>query len=221
MSRALAFLCVSLCASPAVGQSIYVGAAAGSDTFLASKFDAGQFIQPQSGGTTPVFTVRAGIALAERWGAEVEVAHSLTIDRSDNVDFLNNAAFLVGVLPVRLPPPRFRIDSEQQLTAVNTLAWASYTVTNRVDVVVMAGVSFQRSEIEQRFAVELPQGFPTAVLSVQPGSTRAITYDVGPIVGVEGRVRFGDHLRLVPGFRLSDAAAGWSVRPTAGIDWTF
>jgi hypothetical protein len=223
MPRACAVLCFLFCASSAFGQSIYVGVAAGSDTFLTTKIEAGQFTQPQTGGTTPVVAVRAGVALAERWGAEVEVAHSLTIERSDTVDFLNNSAFLVGVLPVRFPPPSFRVDSEQALTAVNTLAWVSYPLNARLDIVVLAGASFQRTDTEQRFAVDLPQLFPpgTVILSVQPSSTRVISYDVGPLVGFEGRIRFGDHLRLVPAIRLSDIAAGWSVRPTVGIDWAF
>ena len=223
MPRVLVLLSVLLCASSAFGQSIYVGVAAGSDTFLTTKIEAGQFTQPQSGGTTPVVAVRAGVALGERWGAEVEVAHSLTIERTDTVDLLNNSGFLVGVLPVRLPPPSFRVESEQALTAVNTVAGASYPLSARFDLVVMAGASFQREETEQRFTVDFPQLFPPGVpiLSVQPSSTRVISYDVGPVVGLEGRIRFGDHLRLVPALRLSDIAAGWSVRPTVGIDWAF
>ena len=223
MSRAFAVLCLLFGASPAFGQSIYVGAAAGSDTFLTTQFETGQFTQPQSGGTTPVVAIRTGIALAERWGAEVEVAHSLTIERNETVDFLSSSAVLVGTLPVRFPPPSVSVESEQALTAVNTLAWASYPVNGRLDVVVLAGASFQRSETEQRFTVEFPQiFFPGApVLTALPGSSRVISYDVGPLVGLEGRIRFGDHLRVVPAFRLSDTAGGWSVRPTVGVDWVF
>jgi hypothetical protein len=221
MPRALA-LWFLLCASPAFGQSIYVGAAAGSDTFLTTKIEAGQFTPPESGGTTPVFAGRAGIALGERWGAEVEVAHSLTIERNETVDFPGVPVTLGGILPVGFPRPSFSIESEQALTAVNTLAWVSYPVNTRLDLVVVAGASFQRNESEQRFAVDFSRAlFPTAILTIQPSSTRAITYDVGPVVGVEGRIRFGDHLRVVPALRLSDTPGGWSVRPTAGVDWVF
>lgn len=223
MPRAFAVLCLLFGASPAFGQSIYVGAAAGSDTFLTTKFETGQFTQPQSGGTTPVVALRTGIALGERWGAEVEVAHSLTLERNETVDFLSSSAFLVGTFPVRFPPPSFRVESEQALTAVNTLAWVSYPVNGRLDVVVLAGASFQRSETEQRFAVDFPQIFlpGSAVFTLAPASTRVIAYDVGPLVGIEGRIRFGEHLRLVPALRLSDIASGWSVRPLVGIDWVF
>jgi hypothetical protein len=223
MQRAFAFLWFLVCASPTFGQSIYVGAAAGSDTFLTTKIDAGQFIQPETGGTTPVVGVRAGIALGERWGAEVEVARSLTIERDETVDFPNFPLTIGGIVPVGFPRPSFRVESEQALTAVNALAWASYPLNARVDLVVLAGASFQRSEVEQRFAVAFPQIFlpGTAVFTVAPASTRVITYDVGPVVGIDGRIRFGDHLRVVPALRLSDTAGGWSIRPTAGVDWVF
>ena len=222
MSRVLAVLCLSFAASPAFGQSVYVGAAAGSDTFLRTKIDAGQFSQPETGGTTPVFAVRGGIALAERWGAEVEVARSLTIERNETVDFPNFPITLGGVIPVRFPPPILRVESEEALTAVNAMAWVSYPLNGRLDLVVLAGASFQRSENEQRFSVDFSQTlFPTAMLTIQPESTRVITYGVGPLVGFEGRIRFGDHLRVVPAVRLVDIGAGWSVRPTVGVDWVF
>jgi hypothetical protein len=222
MPRALA-LCFLLCASPAVGQSIYVGVAGGSDTFLTTEIDAGQFIQPETGGTTPVVAVRTGIALGERWGAEVEVAHSLTIERDDTVGFPSVPLSVGVIVPIGFPRPSFRVESEQALTAVNTVAWASYPVNARLDLVVLAGASFQRSEVEQEFAVEFPPIFlpASAAFTIAPASTRVTTYDVGPVVGIEGRIRFGDHLRVVPALRLSDTAGGWSVRPTAGVDWVF
>jgi hypothetical protein len=203
--------------------SIYLGAAAGSDTFLTTQVEAGQFSQPESGGTTPVFAVRGGITLGERWGAEVEFARSLTIERDNAVDFPSFPLTLGGIVPVGFPRPSFRVESEQALTAVNTVAWVSYPLNARLDVVVMAGAAFQRSETEQSLSIDFPQlVFPgSPMLTVLPDSTRVTTYDVGPLVGVEGRIRFGDHVRVVPALRLSDAAGGWSVRPTAGVDWVF
>ena len=216
-------LCVLLCASPAFGQSIYVGVAAGSDTFLTNKIEAGQLIQPATGGTTPVVAVRTGLALGERWGAEVEVAHSLTIERDEAIDFPGFPITVGGVFPAPFPRPSFRVASEQALTAVNTLAWVSYPLNARFDIVVVAGASFQRNEVEQQFEIEFPPIFlpGSAVFTIAPASTRVTTYDVGPVVGIEGRIRFGDHLRVVPALRLSDTAGGWSVRPTAGVDWVF
>ena len=223
MPRAFPVLCLLFAASPAFGQSIYVGAAAGSNTFLTTEIDAGQFSQPETGGTTPVFAVRGGIALAERWGAEVEFARSLTIERDETVDFPSVPVSLGGIVGVGFPRPSFRVESEEALTAVNTTAWVSYPLNARLDIVVTAGASFQRSETEQRLSVDFPQlvfpGAPT--LTVLPDSTRVTTYDVGPLVGLEGRIRFGDHLRVVPSLRLSDTAGGWSVRPAVGVDWVF
>ena len=223
MPRAFAVLCLLLCASPSFGQSIYVGVAAGSDTFLTTEIDVGEFSQPESGGTTPVFAVRGGMALGERWGAEVEFARSLTIERDDAIDFPSFPPTFGGVIVANFPRPSFRVESEEALTAVSTTAWVSYPLNARLDIVVTAGASFQRSETEQRLSVDFPQlVFPgVPMLTVFPDSTRVTSYDVGPVVGLEGRIRFGDHLRVVPALRLSDTAGGWSIRPTVGMDWVF
>ena len=57
-----------------------------------------------------------------------------------------------------IPPIRFAptllTETEQQLTAVNALAWVSYAVSSRIDLVLAAGAAFNRTSVEQRIRFE-------------------------------------------------------------------
>jgi hypothetical protein len=182
---------------------------------------------------------RAGIALGQRWGAEVEVARAFTIEHTNTTDggilasggLLNIPSTVISgdFFPIRFTPT-LRTDTEQQLTAVNALAWVSYPLSGRIDLVLAAGAAFNRTVVEQRVRIEsvtlpgipgLPAGFPGLPLDLFASSTRVVNYDVGPVVGVETRIALGDRLRVVPAVRMSTAFGGWSVRPTAGIAWMF
>jgi hypothetical protein len=135
-----------------------------------------------------------------------------------------------GILPPIRFTPTLRTETEQQLTAVNALAWVSYPLSGRIDLVLAAGAAFNRTTVEQRVRLEsiaLPgfpgglPGFPGVPLDLFAQSTRVVSYDVGPVVAVETRIALGDRLRVVPALRMSTAYSGWSVRPTAGIMWMF
>jgi hypothetical protein len=227
MPRLLVCLCLFLTASSAFAQSVYVGGAAGANTVFAQKIDfGGTFSPPDTGGTTPVFAIRSGIGLGEIWGAEVEVAHALPLERSTEGgrgQFFPAAVLTIGP---GIAFPTLRVESERRSTAVNALGWVRYPVSARVDLVVLAGATFNRSEVEERYTINLPPLFPqlppgAVVFAPQPASIRTLTYDVGPLVGIEGRIRVGSRFRVVPGLRLSGANAGWSVRPMVGVDWVF
>ena len=41
------------------------------------------------------------------------------------------------------------------------------------------------------------------------------------MVGVEGRIRMGGKVDLVPGLRLHGAQGGWLIRPAVGLSWNF
>ena len=171
MVRTFVVLGLSLWASSAFAQSIYVGAAVGSDTVLANSIEGEGVIDADRGGTTPALAVRAGIELGQRWGAEVEVAHALTLENSNTNEFPRSGVF--GVIPAGFSP-RFRVESEQETTAVNALAWVSYAASARVDVVFVAGASFSRTSVEQRLQLD-----PSVLAGFPPGSVR-ITF--GPPV---------------------------------------
>lgn len=237
--RTLTFLAFCLCAAPSFAQ-VYIGAAAGSDTTLVTSFETAGASQLERGGTAPAVAVRAGIALGQRWGAEVEVARAFTIEHSNTTNggvlaSGNVSSSLIGVFGIdTIPPIRFaptlRTETEQQLTAVNALAWVSYAVSGRIDLVLAAGAAFNRTVVEQRVRIEpgtlpgipgFPAGFPGFPLDLFASSTRVVNYGVGPVVGVETRIAVGDRLRVVPAVRMSSAFGGWSVRPTAGVVWMF
>jgi hypothetical protein len=223
--RVFAILFLSLWVTPAFAQSVYVGAAAGLDQALFTHVEVGGERQGERGGATPVFAIRGGLGLGERWGTEVEVAYAFA--REHEVEArgeIFNTSVLIGSFPIRVSPA-IRIESEEQLTTVNAAGWYSYPINARVDLVFAAGLAFTRMSLEQRqeFDFNLPTGFPATSILVPfgPLTTTVVSYDVGPLVGLEGRIRFGDRVRLVPALRLTGVAEGWSVRPTVGVDWTF
>ena len=109
---------------------------------------------------------------------------------------------------------------ERRNTTLDTLAWVAQPVGSRVDLVYLGGIAFNRivEDISFQFTRRI-------VGIVVPNSTRTITYDVGPVAGIEARIALTDHVRLVPGVRLQslggNAAQGWLVRPSAGLSWQF
>jgi hypothetical protein len=222
MPRVLIALCLVGSPSLLFAQSVYVGAAAGIDTTVASHFEIDGQPQVEQGGTSPSFAGRAGLAMGDRWGAEVEVSYTTTIERT--VDETNRLVTspVVGGFPPVVVFPSVTVESEQRSASVNALGWFSYPASARLELVVLAGVAFNRIEFEQQRTIELPQPFPSGFpISFGPRSTSVVAYDAGPLVGVEGRIAFGDRFRLVPGLRLSSISAGWSIRPTVGAAWMF
>ena len=73
------------------------------DMTLVTSFESAGASQLDRGGTTPALAVRAGLALGQRWGAEVEVAHAFTIERSDTTNG--------GVLAGRARAPEHSADA--------------------------------------------------------------------------------------------------------------
>ena len=58
-----------------------------------------------------------------------------------------------------------------------------------------------------------------------PSSQTITEHTVGPMVGVEGRIRLTDQLVLAPGVRLLAITVagrdGWLIRPGVGLQWRF
>ena len=59
------------------------------------------------------------------------------------------------------------------------------------------------------------------IIPIPPSVSESINYDVAPMVGVEGRIRMGGQVELVPGLRLHGTDGGWLIRPALGLMWTF
>lgn len=234
--RTFTFFALCMAATPSFAQ-VYIGGAAGIDTTLVNKVEVDGQPQSDSGGTAPALAVRAGIGLGERWGAEIEVAHVLTIEQRDTAarDSLSPSfVSVIGPVEPFVWRSTLHIDSEQQVTAVNALGWVSHPIGGRVDLVFVAGAAFNRTEIERRYRFEpvVPPGFPgfpgipglpprPVLIDFEPQVTRLISYGVRPLVGIEARIAFGNHLRVVPGFRMSSVGVGWSLRPIVGVAWMF
>jgi hypothetical protein len=221
MVRALITVCLVLSPSVVFGQSVYVGAAAGIDTTVATHFAINGQPQIEQGGSAPAVAGRAGLVLGDRWGAEVEVSYTMTIERTvDGANRLVTPPIIGGIPPVSVFPS-LTIESEQRSAAVNVLGWVSYPASARVELVLLAGIAFSRIAIEEQRSFELPQLFPPGFPRFEPQDTDVVVYDTGPVVGIEGRLGFGDRFRVVPGLRLSGVSAGWSIRPTVGVAWVF
>ena len=239
MIRALIFVCGCLASAPAFAQGIFVAAAAGSDTLLVSHAEVEGFPQPEQGGTAPTMALRVGLPLGGRWGVELEGAHSLALERTIDPSrvILSGASVTFGSTPTPtipqalpdfprpLPITRISLETERRTTAVNAAGWVRYTVGGRLDLAFLAGATFARRTVEQRFSFQvqaLLSGFPPDLLPIyRPTSTTVVTYDVGPLLGAEAWLAFGDHLRVVPSARLTAIGGEWSVRPTAGVAWVF
>jgi hypothetical protein len=217
---------------PVFAQGIYVSAMAGSDSKLVSHAELEGFPGTEQGGTVPTFAIRAGLPIGGRWGVEFEGAHSLTLERT--VDATRglltsgaNFAFGSATPDILRPIPitEITLESEERVSALNAVAWFRYTLNARLDLAFVGGATFARRSSEQRFNIQrppLPPGFPPDLFPVlRLTTTRVVMYDVGPLVGAEAWLAFGDHVRVVPGVRLSAIASEWSVRPTAGVAWVF
>ena len=124
--------------------------------------------------------------------------------------------------PFPFPDIEFELASEQQHTTLDTVAWLRQELGDRVDLVFLGGVSFNRTEVEQsigisdnRFAMFLPG----------PSSIESDRYGVGPVVGVEAVIDLSDHAAMTGGVRLhgmnGDGLGGWLIRPSVGLRWTF
>jgi hypothetical protein len=208
---------------------VYVGGAVGADTMLVSGL-RGEFAVPEDdGGTVASVAGRVGVALGGRWGVEFEAAQGLTLEETSDVtgSLAARSGFVWGsaqpLVQGRVVPV-VTVESERRSTAYNALGWFRYPVSARLDLAFVAGAAFTRTWTEQRIDFELglpgfPAGVVTSLFPAEP--TEIVSYEVGPIVGAEAWLAFGDRLRLVPGVRLSAAGGGWSVRPSVGAAWTF
>jgi hypothetical protein len=238
MTRVSLFLGALLLSPPAFAQGLYVGFAAGSDSVLVSHAETETELLPflDQGGTVPTFALRVGLPVGGRWGVELEGAHSLALEKSFDLSrvLLQGSSFtfssssdfpLPGTQILRPQPIAITSETERSVTAVNAVGWVRYTLGARLDLAFLGGATFTRRTTEQRYSFprpSLPPGFPPDLLPIiQPSARRLITYDVGPLIGAEAWLAFGDHIRVVPGVRLSAVAAEWSVRPTAGVAWVF
>ena len=232
-------LVVAACAygvTPAFAQSAYVAAGVGMDVSRFGGVDA-----PNGGGFQPdgeavAFSLRTGTRIGQNWGVELGFTRPSEIESEQSfgpvpLAAASNASLTrvggpgaVGVASTIFPAFESRQRMERRDTTLDVAAWVAQSIGNRLDLVYLGGVAFNRTteEISYEFSPRLGSIiFPT------PNSIRSTSYGVSPVAGFDARVALTDHVRLVPGIRLQGigggvtGTGGWLVRPSVGLMWQF
>ena len=220
---------LSICAlfgvRTASAQSPYVGISLIGDIVRTShaegSFDGG----PQGSGESIGFGVKIGAPVAANWGVELEFVRPSEIEGSGSPVYpllpspltVGDPAIittLLGSLPsTTIFPSPVRVETRDRYTTLSTVAWASQDLSDRVSLIYLGGVAFNRSEHEYGVSYNIP---------IRPiSSQRTINYGVRPVVGLESRIAMTDHLSLVPGIRLVGLQDAWLFRPAVGVRWSF
>jgi hypothetical protein len=237
MSRIVLCVVVGLIATPAFAQSTYVGAAVGMDVSRFNRVEASGFDDITAGGEVLAVSLRLGTEIRDNWGVELGFTYPSALERESSQGFpipllaaVTTAAGggvsgSIGSIPVpggnALTFPAFQASTriERRNTTLDALAWVARSAGDNVDLVFLGGVGFNRITEEVSFQFTRPIGI------IFPNSTRTISYDVGPVVGVEGRIELTENARLVPGLRLQSLGGngreGWLLRPSVGLAWQF
>lgn len=233
MVRLLVTLLVVLFASSARAQSAYVAGTIGADLSRVSHTDSNFYASPD-GSETLSGSVRVGTAIGPSWGVEAEFVHSgSSHDQvSPSVQPLATNPFIAGAAPIasftftstsaNVIPIRFvESDVRQSHSDLDALIWIRQGVGGSVDLVYLGGVAFSRER------TEITQNFPTIlglVAPLPPNSafrSTTISYGTRPLAGIEARIGFTSHVRLIPGVRLQGITEGWLLRPYVGLGWFF
>jgi len=231
--RLVLTLLVVLFAASARAQSPYVAGTIGADVSRVSHTDSNFFSSPD-GSETLSGSVRVGTAIGASWGVELEFVHSgSSHDRvSPSVQPLAatavtatppGASFTFTSTSANVIPVRFvESDVKQSHSDLDALIWVRQGVGGSVDLVYLGGVAFSRER------TEITQNFPTIILGLfaplPPNSafrSTTISYGTRPLAGVEARIGFTSHVRLIPGVRLQGITEGWLLRPYVGLGWFF
>ena len=235
---AAVFLCASAVATPALAQGGYVGAFLVGDV---ARFDQYDRARDDSGsGEALGFALRAGTGLGSRWGLELELVRPGEIENDFSPDVFPLTGMTISSLPsiaglpdaTRYDPlvfPNFsyRYRTSQRNTTLTTSLWVKQEVSARFSLAYLGGIAFGRTSREIEVSYEsirplIPSipSLPT-IPSILPVISESTTYEVGPMVGVEGRIRLGGQVNLVPGIRLHAIEGGWLIRPAVGLEWVF
>ncbi len=220
--RALLLLLSVLSPAAVMAQPVYVGASLLADIsrFTTIEVDPSTFSNELTGGGETIgFSLVVGTALGDRWGVELEFVRPGVLEHSveRQIELVPPG---IPVPPRPIPPFEFEIRSSERHTTVTPAVWFRQPIGDRADLCYLGGVTFVRTAREQEvvFDPRLP------VLSI-PVTQEIVEHTVGPMVGLEGRIRMTSHLALTPGIRLLAVTAGgrngWLIRPGVGVHWRF
>jgi hypothetical protein len=232
------WLLVVASASPARAQGGYVGASLVADVVRVSSYES-SLGDTSAGGESFGFGLRVGSELGSRWGVELDFVRPGEIDGATTSDLLPRitqpsfswtSSSLGPGEPVRylpddltLPAYGFSIRSRQRHTTLSAGLWLRQEISPRFSLAYVGGVAFGRisSETEITYLPMRSVAFPIPIPPPPPTISRTTTYEVGPMVGVEGQIGLAGPVQIVPGIRLLAISDGWLVRPSLGLAWKF
>jgi hypothetical protein len=231
---ALLSLLISAAAPSAWAQQTYVGGALVGDIVRASGSD--------DIGSGEAFggSLRVGTGISSRWGVDLEFVRPGKIE-SDLGSVLPLAdtspivRFPSGFTPgpgIDLPfdPGDLRLilpasaSVSSRYTTLSAMAWARQSIGDRVELMYLGGVAFARVDQTSVYRITWSSVFPSAPTDLVVDNDYT-SYDAGPSVGLDARVRMTDHLRLAAGVRLialdTGGRSAWLTRPSVGLHWIF
>jgi hypothetical protein len=225
---AAVLLFASATAVPAFAQGGYIGAFLVADVARFDQYD--RTGRDDSGnGEALGFALRLGTGLGPKWGVEVEFVRPGEISSDVVPDILPLAQPTLTFFPTvpGLPPGSpesvvfpfsYRLRTRQRNTTLSTALWARQEISPRFSLAYVGGIAFGRTSREVEVSYE---PIRPVILPIPPIVSETTTYDVSPMVGVEGRIRLAGQVDLVPGLRLQAIENGWLIRPALGLAWAF
>jgi hypothetical protein len=235
LTFAATLLVFGLLSSSASAQGAYLGAFLVGDIVRLDQYDSRS--GDSGNGEAFGFGLRLGTPIGTKWGVEVEFVRpgEITTDQTPGILPLPATMANVGRAlpnvpglptvdfydPLTIPSFSYRFRSTQRRTTVSPSLWVRQEISPRFSLVYLGGVAFGRTsnEIEVTYTLSRPSILP--IPPIAPTISESIIYDVQPMVGVEGRIRMGGKVDLVPGLRLQGASGGWLIRPAVGLAWAF
>ena len=181
------------------------------------------------------FALRLGSPIGAKWGVEAEFVRPGEIT-SNQVPEIFPAVYDVTPIqvipglpnqgvnvydPLIFPPISYEFRSTERRSTLSTSLWVRQEISSRVSMVYLGGVAFGRTSNEIEITYTIPRQTILPLPQIPPLTSESIFYDVQPMVGVEGRIRMGGKVDLVPGLRLHGAQGGWLIRPAVGLSWNF
>ena len=234
MRRTSAFAVVLLfgvLAPPAFAQGAYVGAFLVGEIVRLDQYDSRA--EDSGNGESFGFALRLGSPIGTKWGVELEFVRPGEIT-SDQVPQIFPAIYEVTPIqvipglpnqgqydPLIFPPISYEFRSTQRRSTLSTSLWVRQEISQRFSMVYLGGVAFGRTSNEVEITYSFGRSTILPIPSIAPIVNESITYDVQPMVGVEGRIRLAGKVDLVPGLRLHGAQGGWLIRPAVGLSWNF
>lgn len=216
MHRIVPILTALFLSSPVLAQSVYVVGAIGGGVVRAGRTATDGLQMPAADGETASGAGRVGVALNERWGVELEMARGGWIQHNTILDTRRILApDFFGVFDAV-----FEVSSRDRVATVSTVATVRQPISGSTEFVYRGGVVFHRTNTDVR-TTQTMNSLGRSERVEQTSRTRSVWYGAGPVVGFESHVRFGEHLRFVPGIRMYGMDALWLIRPSAGLGWTF